>query len=231
MMTDAAFITAPQCLIPGEAIRFWHCRFDPGLYRPGDEQSLGIRLPEKFASALAKRKAEYIAGRHCAMAAMKAAGLEAVPPGYNSDRSPQWPGSVQGSISHSDGVAIAAVSTRHYIGIDLETRINADTAASVAGMIMTATERQQFGERPDPQRLTLIFSLKESFYKAAYPQVGRFFDFSAVSVLGLDPAMQQIRFRLEQSLSVALREGDELVADWLQLPGNQYLTWVSLPRD
>ncbi|WP_051559829.1 4'-phosphopantetheinyl transferase family protein [Marinobacterium jannaschii] len=230
MTGHASFITSPQAIPEPGPLQFWHCRFDPGLYRPGDEQCLGIELPEKLASALAKRRVEYIAGRCCARAALSAAGLADAVPGYNSDRSPHWPAGVQGSISHSDGVAVAAVLRDAYMGIDLETLVSADTAASVAGMILTPAEQLRYGARPDPLILTLIFSLKESFYKAAYPQVGRFFDFTVLSVTAIDPARQQISFRLEQSLSPALQAGLTLRAYWLEMPNTQYLTYVTLER-
>lgn len=204
--------------------------FDATAYQPGDEQGLGVVLPDSLNRAVAKRQLEFIAGRYCAMQALEQAGFPVQQPAINPDRSPQWPGGVYGSISHSSGVAIAAVSQQQYIGLDLEARMRDKTAVSVASRILTRDEQQRFGtdSAVDPELLTQIFSLKESFYKAAYPQVQRFFGFEAVSVLQLDVKAGLIEFRLEQELSPALQQGRVLQGRLSELPGQQWLSWVAL---
>lgn len=42
---------------------------------------------------------------------------------------------------------------------------------------------------------TLLFSLKESFYKAIHPTVNRFVDFDEVEVVSWDASRSQVRFR------------------------------------
>ncbi len=49
--------------------------------------------------------------------------------------------------------------------------------------------------------LTIAFSAKESFYKAAYATVGRIFDFSAVQVKELDARKQRLTLVLNEDLS------------------------------
>ncbi len=205
--------------------------FDSTVYQPGDEHGLAVVLPQSLGRAVAKRQAEFIAGRYCAMQALKIAGLPVQQPVINPDRSPQWPAGVYGSISHSKGVAIAAVSQQYYIGLDLEARMSDKTAANVASRILTQDEQQRFGtgNAVEPDLLTQIFSLKESFYKAAYPQIQRFFGFEAVSVQRLDGEAGLVGFRLEQDLSPALRQGRVLQGQLCKLPGQQWLSWVALP--
>ena len=228
-----AFIQPPQPVTGLSEAGFSNAvvSFDATVYQPGDEQGLGVVLPDSLGRAVAKRQAEFIAGRYCAMQALRRAGLPVQQPAINPDRSPQWPAGVYGSISHSSGVAVAAVSQQQYIGLDLETRMRDKTAASVASRILTQDEQQRFGtdSAVDPDLLTQIFSLKESFYKAAYPQVQCFFGFEAVSVLQLDAKAGLIEFRLEQGLSPALQQGRVLQGRLCELPGQQWLSWVELP--
>jgi 4'-phosphopantetheinyl transferase EntD len=55
--------------------------------------------------------------------------------------------------------------------------------------------------------LTLVFSAKESFFKAAFPQVKAYFDFDAVKVFEIDLQQRVVRFSCTQNLSAGLWQG------------------------
>ena len=56
---------------------------------------------------------------------------------------------------------------------------------------------------------TAIFSAKESFFKAAYPQVCRYFGFRAVALLGIDLSRKTLHFEIREHLSDELIPGAE----------------------
>ena len=90
-----------------------------------------------------------------------------------------------GSITHTTKHAHAAVMAKQWcsgIGIDSEHVV--ESGADIVAMCCTPFERATwFGDAIDPLRATLLFSAKESFYKAVYPVVRRFVDFDEVEVV------------------------------------------------
>lgn len=130
---------------------------------------------EAVRKAVAKRRAEFAAGRRAARRALEMPHAE-IPVG--PDRSPVWPDGVVGSISHDTGLAAAAVArigTIRAIGLDLTEAAPLPGRTSEA--ILTEAERQLQG-----LDARLVFSAKESLFKALYPEVGGFFGFDAAVV-------------------------------------------------
>ncbi|HEY4073762.1 MAG TPA: 4'-phosphopantetheinyl transferase superfamily protein [Herbaspirillum sp.] len=147
-------------------------------------------LPLPLGKASPKRKTDYLAGRHYAVAALRAAGCEdATPPAMGEDRLPQWPAGWLGSITHSNGEAMAAVGNAgvtRLLGIDVETLIDPASVDGIAALVALEGELALFEDHTPSQALTLLFSAKESLYKALYPDTRRFMDFSAARILALD---------------------------------------------
>ena len=86
-------------------------------------QNKGVLLPSSLIKARPKRQAEYLAGRYCAMEGLKALGSNKLIVPTNKDRSPGWPDGYIGSITHSNGLALAAVGKSQQfraIGVDAE---------------------------------------------------------------------------------------------------------------
>jgi enterobactin synthetase component D len=116
-----------------------------------------------------------------------------------------------GSISHSQTHVSAAVAPlAHYrgLGLDNETPMAEKTLKAVKDKISTPTERQKM---PHPLSeaiyYTLLFSAKESLYKALYPTVQRFFDFQAAELHQTAPGQFEIALRetLHPELPAGLR--------------------------
>ena len=140
-------------------------------------------LPAQLLRASVKRKTEYLAGRHCAATALRAAGCDiASLPAMGQDRLPQWPHGWLGSITHGGGAAVAAVTRSGgagRLGIDVEALIEPSSVAGIGALVALDGELDLFSGCTPSQALTLLFSAKESLYKALYPEVRRFMDFSA----------------------------------------------------
>jgi enterobactin synthetase component D len=85
--------------------------FDEGMFDAATAARLDVPLPEKLDSAVRKRKAEYVAGRVCAVRAVRT-----VSPQFDgtidvsSAGLPVWIDTIVGSITHTKGFASAAVA-------------------------------------------------------------------------------------------------------------------------
>src|SRR5690606_34549288 len=75
---------------------------------------------------------------------------------------------------------------------------------------------------------TIAFSVKESFFKAAFAEVGRYFDFSSVSITRINQKKQLISIRVNERLSKNLTVGTELQAEYRILPESKIITLVKL---
>jgi len=137
-----------------------------------------------------KRCREYIAGRICAARALAQVGVARVAClGRTSDGLPTWPRGWIGSISHSGSWAIAVAAEdfgRTVLGVDIQTIFDAQTIIDVRQLIASNAEVQRMDGVLDTSRaLTLLFSAKETLYKALYPKLRKFQDFGAAELTDL----------------------------------------------
>ncbi|MET0268012.1 MAG: 4'-phosphopantetheinyl transferase superfamily protein [Duganella sp.] len=194
----------PLCLL-----RFQAKDFDPSWFA-----SHALPCPPSIAASVRKRQAEYFHGRLAARQALARYGLAHIEVTTGAQREPCWPTGIIGSISHNNDYA-AAVALRNSehgaIGIDIETVLDASGAAAVARIALDAGElewlRRQAGPASMELLLTMVFSAKESFYKAAFPAVGHIFDFSAVRISALDLAEGALELELCVTLCATLPAG------------------------
>jgi 4'-phosphopantetheinyl transferase EntD len=150
--------------------------------QPGDEQRPLFTDEERFvANAVPSRRAEFAAGRACGRAALRALGLPEVAILADERRAPLWPDGVVGSITHCAGFTAAAVAMRRdvaMLGIDAERRGALDDAE----LVLAAGERRRAAAVLGADADMVLFSAKESIYKAWYPATGRWLDFHDVTL-------------------------------------------------
>ena len=158
-------------------------------------------LPPAIRRSSRARQLGYLGGRLCAETALlslpgrreapcaaAAATLAAAIP-IGDGGAPQWPEGVIGSIAHTrDGAwaVVAASAACPRLGIDSEFIVDEDGCRDIVSLCCTPRERLRWFEVADPLRATLLFSAKESIYKAIHPQVKRFVDFDEVEMVGID---------------------------------------------
>ena len=87
------------------------CTFDPARLAADDFQRAGIEQSASLQRSVAKRQAEYLAGRVCARAALHALDGRDYVPATHEDRSPIWPagrahGPATGASSSAATVAL-----------------------------------------------------------------------------------------------------------------------------
>jgi len=142
------------------------------------------------ARAVEKRRREFTTGRHCARIALGKLGVTSGPILTGERGAPRWPPGVVGSITHCDGYRAAAVARAgdvRAIGLDAEP--NDPLPRGVLNAVSLPAERARLavlaaaGPAPRPVAWDrLLFSAKESVYKAWFPLTGRWLGFEEADV-------------------------------------------------
>ncbi|MES2316836.1 MAG: 4'-phosphopantetheinyl transferase superfamily protein [Pseudomonadota bacterium] len=196
------------------ALHYALAMVDVAMFSPALYTLAGISLPAHIAQSVPKRQAEFLAGRLCARAALSTLGQGALTVGIGTHREPLWPPGVVGSISHNGSFAAAIAcpaASLAGIGIDIESVIGEDTRGAMAELVVSHAELAYLDAACTGLSLdcllTLVFSAKESFFKAAFAQVRSYFDFDAVCVIAIDTVARTISLQLVQGLAPGLAAG------------------------
>lgn len=216
------------------ALKIFCCRFAPtqvNLER--DALRLGLQPPDNIRRAVAKRQAEYLAGRLCAREALRQlSGIDAVPGHASEHRGPVWPSGHVGAITHSHGWA-AAVAGRQQdylgLGLDVEALLDSTKALRLAEQILTPTELERLGPLDETEQafaITLAFSAKESLFKALYPQVRQMFFFQDAELFDHRPT-GTFGIRLLLDLSPRWQAGAQLEGYFRLDEENRLLTLLA----
>jgi len=134
-----------------------------------------------------KRLTDFSTGRYCAMKALEQLGIKDAIIPIGDEREPIWPEGIVGSISHCDSLvgAIVAKKSEHIsLGLDIEEigRVTSD----LWDLVFTKNEKNYLSGLSDEDMLvqsTVIFSIKEAFYKFQHPITKTFLDFLDVEVV------------------------------------------------
>jgi 4'-phosphopantetheinyl transferase EntD len=153
-----------------------------------------------IANAVEKRRNEFATARVCARAALAKLGVPPAPivPGLRG--APQWPPGVVGSITHCAGYRASAVARDLdvvTIGVDAEP--HGELPPGVLQAIASRSEQGKLAAlaaaRPEVCWDRMLFSAKESVYKAWFPLTRRWLGFEEASVT-IDPVNQTFTARL-----------------------------------
>jgi len=207
--------------------------FDAAAFTPACFEAHGMGLPARLQGAAPKRLGEFLAGRLAAREALRPFGLAGSTVAIGSAREPLWPRGVEGSISHSQlagqGLALCGVRpAKGGMGLDLEAWLGPEQGNQLWPGIVDEDEwgRLEAGARAlglDRARgLTLVFSAKESLFKALHPRVGRYFDFLDARWLGMTD--QTLTLELKVPLTPTLPAGWRCTLHWQPLPGGVLTT-------
>jgi 4'-phosphopantetheinyl transferase EntD len=152
----------------------------------GDDPSAWL-FPEEaaqVAGAANNRLREFTTARSCARRALRELGLpmSAILRGSNGE--PLWPPGVVGSITHCQDYRAAAVAMQLdvlTVGIDAE--VHEELPNGVLNRICIHEERHWLTQAPGGIHWDrLVFSAKESVYKAWFPLTGKWLGFEDVVV-------------------------------------------------
>ncbi|MGN6371865.1 MAG: 4'-phosphopantetheinyl transferase family protein [Solirubrobacteraceae bacterium] len=154
-----------------------------------------VLFPEEerlLGQAVDKRRREFATGRVCARAALAKLGIPAQAIVRGERGEPCWPAGVVGSITHCIGYCACAVARgREVLALGIDAEPHAPLPDRLLGVIarpeeIAALERLE-RDSPAVHWDRLLFSAKESVYKAWFPLARRWLGFEDV-VLLLDPS-------------------------------------------
>ncbi|MEU3948072.1 4'-phosphopantetheinyl transferase superfamily protein [Streptomyces sp. NPDC029526] len=139
------------------------------------------------ARAVDKRRREFTAVRHCARRAMERLGVPAQPVVPGERGAPHWPSGLTGSMTHCAGYCAAALvrdDDLASVGIDAE--VHGPLPEGVLPSVSLPQEAERIGrlgrDRPEVHWDRLLFSAKESVYKAWFPLTGKWLDFMEADI-------------------------------------------------
>jgi 4'-phosphopantetheinyl transferase EntD len=127
------------------------------------------------------RRREFAAGRACARRALRELGVPDGPVLRGERRAPRFPDGVIGSITHTSGFCAAAVArSASFAGVGLDAERDEALSAGAARRICAEGELAALRALPGHSAehwAALVFSAKESLYKAYFPLTGVFIGF------------------------------------------------------
>ncbi|MBQ0825738.1 4'-phosphopantetheinyl transferase family protein [Streptomyces tagetis] len=145
------------------------------------------------ARAVAKRRREFTAVRSCARRAMEKLGVapQAVLSGERG--APRWPAGLIGSMTHCDGYCAAAlVRATELVSLGIDAEPDGPLPDGVLSAVALPDEARRLrtlaAEAPGVHWERLLFSAKESVYKAWFPLTGAWLDFMEADIeISVDP--------------------------------------------
>lgn len=164
---------------------------------------------ENYFSQLSSvsRKEHYRSGRICAREVLSKLGTLGQPVLRDPQtREPLWPEGISGAITHSGNWAAAAAGKTSDvlgIGIDLED-LERQVDSRISRHVCIPEEQkwlQECGEDFLEQNLKIIFSAKESIFKAFFPYTRTYLHFHDARIL-----MEQTFFQKSKSDSLSKKE-------------------------
>lgn len=225
---------APQLHNIAAPIQF--IQYDPAHYSNKLFTNFRIAQPRRMDDWVIQRQAQFLAGRLAARQAMLSIQRPPEPIPMGEKREPLWPENIFGSISHGKGISAATASLVSPVrektcgvGLDIQMIFNEQETASVQEKITSPYDKRFFqqGVRKltHDQLVTLVFSAKESFFKAAFKQVGYYFDFDMVSLKSVDVDNGILTLTVEDSLCDKIKKGDNCTVEFefLEINRNEYL--------
>ncbi len=132
------------------------------------------------------RRLDFATGRFCARKAMESLGIDPQALLIGNNREPLWPIGITGSISHSRKMCGAiAGKNRHFQSLGLDIEEVGRVQSSVWNSIFTDVEQiflNQFESFEQQQYATLLFAMKEAFYKFQFPITRKYLGFKEVEL-------------------------------------------------
>ncbi|MBC7272940.1 MAG: 4'-phosphopantetheinyl transferase superfamily protein [Streptomyces sp.] len=156
----------------------------------GDGTEPATLYPEEaalVARAVPKRRREFALVRGCARRAMEKLGVPPHPVLPGERGAPRWPAGLVGSMTHCDGYGAAALvraTDLAAVGIDAEP--HGPLPDGVLDAVALPAERERLRalslSHPAVHWDRLLFSAKESVYKAWFPLTGQWLDFTEADI-------------------------------------------------
>ena len=226
------FLHRLRCCSPAghPDVMLFQARFDLAQFDNALFSACHLPFPEHLQKAASKRRAEYLASRLCVRHALSQLGIDDFVLANDRDRAPLWPQGIVGSLSHTHhciSLLLARAAGKKLLGVDCEQIMQRQTAEEMQSMIVTAQEKAVLRQSglPFATALTVAFSLKESLYKALFPQLREFMNFDAAEITHCTPNAGQVTLRLTQTAAAGREFSGRVLSDQ-----DEVLSWVIANR-
>jgi 4'-phosphopantetheinyl transferase EntD len=145
-----------------------------------EEEALLVRAVEK-------RRREFGTARHCARTALGALGVPPAPILPGEAGAPQWPPGIVGSMTHcADYRAAVVARDRDMLTIGIDAEPDQSLPGEVLALVSRPAERARLADlasaAPGVSWDRLLFSAKESVYKAWFPLARRWLGFEDADI-------------------------------------------------
>lgn len=216
------------------ALSIFQADFDANHYSDVLIPRLNAGYEACIQNAVVKRKSEFIAGRYCAHQSLARWKVPDGIIGIGEGRSPVWPAGIVGSISHCHAYALAVTARSDNLfalGLDVEDVVSEETRNNIQKAVVNQNEMFLLTGSPRPDIVfTLIFSMKESFFKAVYPHVKFYFDFPAISLTHIDWERGTVLFEVNQQLGTLFSGGSVFSGRFQLLENKKVVTLFQIGR-
>ncbi|MGD8108886.1 4'-phosphopantetheinyl transferase family protein [Vibrio sp. TRT 17S01] len=178
--------------------------YDINEYSESMFMLFGIDMPAAIQKSVRKRQAEFLAGRIAASIGLSSIGRDKTQVTIGKDRQPTWPQGIVGSISHANDRALCILSsnTQNVVGIDVEEFQSQELVSAIGGHVLSDEECLKCDHYGLGDYLVvLIFSAKESIFKAYYPFVRTYFGFEIANFTSLDVRRNVLHFELNDNFA------------------------------
>jgi 4'-phosphopantetheinyl transferase EntD len=160
---------------------------------------IGLPINHQFSD---KRFADFSTGRYCAINAIEQLGFNNIEIPIGQEREPIWPEGLVGSISHCDSLTGSIVAKRaNYFSVGLDIEEMGKVTSELWDFIFTENEKRYLKGLNNikiQEMSTILFSIKEAFYKFQFPITKTFLDFLDVEIQL--PSINQV-FVLAETIS------------------------------
>ncbi|MFT6991247.1 MAG: 4'-phosphopantetheinyl transferase EntD [Paraglaciecola sp.] len=215
------FLTEPLSIkLPYTDVVAFQCYFDVDAFTIEQALILPIPFPAQLMHAVKRRQAAYFAGRNCARYALLRLNAETTHVLKGEKQQPLWPNGqngqkLGGSITHSGNIALCIAAEQNnmsHLGIDIEQHMTEKVAKEIENTVINKVEKQRLTavDLEFAEALTLIFSAKETIFKALFYDIGDYFSFDAAELLYLDLDSCIARFSLTTTLTSIWPQGSEI---------------------
>lgn len=197
-----------QCLDNTKA-KIVRCQFSLAHFENKLFNKLGITLPLQIKHSVHKRRAEFLAGRLVAKLAFFELGQLTLTSNFNLKisnlRAPLWPEGIHGSITHTHNTSkclLVPVKSRAFVGIDVENIMDTSLASDVGMLIQSNSELNMLltAGLSRVVATTLLFSAKESLFKAVFPFVEKYLDFKDSQLKHIDLLSCRLTLSLDEKI-------------------------------
>jgi enterobactin synthetase component D len=204
-------------------------RYDLSAFHPALFTKLGVSKPEAMIKAVPKRQGEFLAGRVLVQTALRLLGHQKFSVAIGKHRAPIWPPGLSGSISHSEGrcVCVIVPDERASVGIDIEKIASGRSFEAIFSQTLDSRERDMIASQAEFDvnvLASLVFSAKETLFKALYPIVGEYFDFDAAQLVYV-PEGHELCLELTRTLHTTLPANSRFMVRF-SIAADHVRTWL-----